>query len=109
MATQQKLGVILLLGLGSASASAAGWAVQVSATVQGVCEVQQVTQNQLTLRCTKNFVPAQPAPWLAGSAAVQTWRLEKSMPAPQGGTLNTYAADASLLGLNSNGLLTEFY
>jgi hypothetical protein len=79
------------------AASAAQTTIKFTVTVVGTCEVQAQDSAGVTLRCTKGFSPADPrtVPNLVGQLPPQPLTLVSAQPAPNGGTLNTYAVSAA--------------
>lgn len=76
--------------------SAQAVTLHLSVRVQATCEVLTLSDQELTLRCTKDFQPAEPGlvPGLSGALPARQMTLLDSAPAPQGGTLNRYALGA---------------
>ncbi|MBZ9711944.1 hypothetical protein [Deinococcus multiflagellatus] len=78
-----------------ASAGSGSVSLTFRVTVQAVCQLHSQTPEQITLRCTRDFVPADPhaLPELAGKLPLATLRLSTTSPYSGGGTLNTYALE----------------
>ncbi len=74
------------------AASAAQTTIRFTVTVVGTCQIQAQDAAGVTLRCTKDFSPADPRtlPALVGNLPVQPLTLVSAQPALGGGTLNTY-------------------
>ncbi len=86
--------LLTTLMLGTACAQGAGVQTRISFSVMvsGTCELQGRTEASVTLRCTRNFLPADPhsLPALYGQLPPRSLTLVASSPAPSGGTLNEY-------------------
>lgn len=82
---------------GACAASAAQTTFRFTVTVTGTCEVQAQDTAGVTLRCTKGFSPVDPhtVSQLVGHLPAQPLTLVATQPAPNGGTLNTYAVSAA--------------
>lgn len=84
--------LLVTLLLGTTSAQGPEFQIRFSLTVAGTCEVRERTEETVTLRCTRDFSPADPRilPALYGQLPPQSLTLVASSPAPSGGTLNEY-------------------
>ncbi len=84
--------LLATLLLGTVSAQGPQFQIRFSVVVAGTCEVQGRTEAAVTLRCTRDFRPADPhsLPALYGQLPPQSLTLVNSSPAPSGGTLNEY-------------------
>ncbi|GGK88077.1 hypothetical protein [Deinococcus radiotolerans] len=80
--------------------------MQFRLTVRPACERWTATADTLTLRCTRDYHPADPRalPELQGQLPPGEWTLRDSSAAPTGGTLNTY-----VLTPGSGAAPTDFY
>lgn len=83
------LSLLVLVG----TAQAAQVTIPLRLTVQPVCELSRSDATTLTLRCTRDYRPADPRalPELTGRLPLGEWQLTTSDADPRGGTLNTYA------------------
>jgi hypothetical protein len=84
--------LLMLSTFGGASAQALQGTINFSVIVLGVCQVQLLDDEGVTLRCTRNFSPADPrtVPALAGQLPPRPLALVDTQVAPEGGTLNRY-------------------
>lgn len=97
--------------LAACVASAAQTTFRFTVTVTGTCEVQAQDTAGVTLRCTKGFSPADPhaVAQLFGKLPAQPLTLVATQPAPNGGTLNTYAVSTAQTPDASTSGLIAFY
>ncbi|ANE43614.1 hypothetical protein [Deinococcus puniceus] len=79
------------------AASAAQTTIRFTVTVVGTCQIQAQDAAGVTLRCTKDFSPADPRtlPALLGQLPPQQLALVGAEAAAEGGTLNRYAFAAA--------------
>ncbi|MFB9992330.1 hypothetical protein ACFFLM_10180 [Deinococcus oregonensis] len=93
------------------AASAAQTTFRLTVTVLGTCEIQGQDAAGITLRCTKGFSPSDPraVSTLVDKLPAQPLKLVSTQPAPNGGTLNTYAVSPAQAAPETESGLVAFY
>ncbi|PTA69766.1 hypothetical protein [Deinococcus arcticus] len=92
---KRALTLIALILPCAASAGSGSVSLTFRVSVQAVCQLHSQSAERVTLRCTRDFVPADPhaLPELMGKLPMASLRLSGTAPYSGGGTLNTYVVE----------------